>query len=483
MSITTYPPILPVPDPKSAFGEPIGSQNVPVIQMDFTHIVPIDGVIVEELGGSAARNSTDGTMEVFSGTNIGGNAVFRTARSLVYRAGQGNMARWSCMFSAGEVGSIQLSGILSTSDGFAFTYQGADFGILYRHDGDSEIQKLTLTVAAGGAENATVTLDGTGYTVALSGVGTVEGDAHEIALSLTGQIPTAIFCQVGDTVVYTSRLSQVESGFAYSSGTSVGAFVQTTAGIPPVNDFVAQADWNIDIRPDLDPEKFNVYQVQYQFLGAGHIEFFIEDSNSGEFTLVHRIKFANTSVTPSLRNPNLYLAIFAGNTTGTTSKKVSTVSMAAFRQGEGVNTGRSNSAGGSVSAGTTLTNVATYMVRGEIGGRIFRGETAFGTVALSTDSGKGAVFQFIVGATVAGGTNFSYHDEDSSLMLVDTTAGAVTGGRIVASARLGAASGETFLLDRSNETLIAGQTITVAAAVTSGAASDCGAAISWFEGV
>ena len=483
MSISSFPPILPTPDPKSAFGEPIGSSNEPVIQIDFTHIVPVEGAIVEELGGTAARNAGEGTMEVSSGTTVGGNAVFRTQRALVYRAGQGNMARWSCMFDTGGVGSIQLSGILSTSDGFAFTYQDADFGILYRHGGDSEVQKLTLTTPAGGAENATVTLNGTGYTVALTGLGTVEGDASEIALSLTSQIPTVIFCQVGDTVVYTSRLSQVEAGFAYSSASSVGSWAQTTAGVPPVNDFIAQADWNMDTRPDLIPQNFNVYQVQYQFLGSGAIEFFIEDSGTGEFVIVHRIKFANTSTTPSLRNPNLYLAIFSGNTTGTTSKTVATVSMAAFRQGRAVTTGRANSDGNSASVGTTLTNIVTFMVRGEIGGRIFRGETLFSAVALSTDSGKGAVFQFIVGATVAGGTNFSYHDEDSSLMLVDTSGGAVSGGRLVSTARLGAASGETFLLERSNEVLIAGQTITVAAAVTSGASADCGAAITWFEGV
>ena len=466
---------------QSAFGEAITTQNEPEIQLDFTHIIPNEGTTVAENGGTSARNANDGIMEVSSGTSIGGNAVFRSVRTLVYRPGQGNMARWSARYDTGEVGSNQISGILSTSDGFAFMYQGASFGILYRHHGDSEIQDLTITTPAGGAENATVTINGTGYTVALTGVGTVQGDANEIALSLASQIPTATFCQVDDAVVYTSRLSQVEASFAYSSATSVGAWVQETAGLPPIEEFIPQSSWNIDQRPDLVPTNFNVYQVQYQFLGAGGIEFFVEDRETGAFDLVHRIKFANTSTLPSLRNPNLYLAIFAENTTGTTSKTVATASMSAFHQGPEGKGGRSNTEISSTTVSTTLTNVATFMVRGEVGGRIFRGEIELIASSITTESVKGAIFELIIGATVAGGTDFQYFDEDFSAMLQDNTPGAVTGGRIILAERLGRESGRDIDLSIINERLVAGDTLTIAAAVTNGSNADCGASLVWKE--
>lgn len=483
MTLSVYPPIQPEGFQKTAFGELITLENEPVIQLDFTHIVPVDSVSIGTMGATSARNATQGIMEVSTGVTPGAAAVFRSSRALVYRAGQGNMARWSAKFTAGSVGSNQLTGPFSTSDGFAFGYMDDQFGILYRRNGDSEIQTLTVTVAAGGAENATVTINGTPYTVPLTGVGTVQGDAREISESLSSQVPLGAFIQVDDTVVYTSRLSQAESGFAYTSATSVAAWVQDAPGNAPEEDFIPQSDWNTDTKPSLNPENFNVYEIQYQFLGAGNIEFYVENSDTGDFDLVHIIKYANSSTTPSLRNPNIYLTIFAENTTGTIDKTVATISMAAFRQGPDIKTQRANSDGGSATVGTTLTNIATYRIRDEVGGRAFRGEATFGAVALSTDSTKGAIFQFIVGADVAGGTNFQYFDQDDSMMIVDQSNGAVTGGRLVSTARLGRESGETFLLGESNEVLIAGQTLTVAAAVTSGAASDCGVALTWFEGI
>ena len=69
-----------------------------------------------------------------------------------------------------------------------------------------------------------------------------------------------------------------------------------------VDTWYPQTSWNTEKMTageinsmTLDPTKGNVYEIQFQYLGFGQIEFSVENSSTGAFDVVHVIRFANTS--------------------------------------------------------------------------------------------------------------------------------------------------------------------------------------------
>ena len=134
-----------------------------------------------------------------------------------------------------------------------------------------------------------------------------------------------------------------------------------------------QSDWNVDaasglnVLPLINFELGNVFEIQYQWLGFGAMTFKLEDPTTGDYIPVHRISFANENTLPSLFNPTLPLRIYTANTTNTTPIVLKSSSMAAFIEGEIVNTGPRNSAQNTVAAagatkvfGIAIQNKSTY---------------------------------------------------------------------------------------------------------------------------
>jgi hypothetical protein len=107
----------------------------------------------------------------------------------------------------------------------------------------------------------------------------------------------------------------------YYNGTLPASYTPGTSG-----GFIPQSTWNVDrfnsttvssTNPSgvlLNPAKGNVYKIQYQWLGFGIINFFIENPSTGVLTLVHRIQFANANTTTSLKNPTMQLMAAVSNT-------------------------------------------------------------------------------------------------------------------------------------------------------------------------
>lgn len=97
-----------------------------------------------------------------------------------------------------------------------------------------------------------------------------------------------------------------------TTGVTVNSFVQRTAIAPIQNNWVFQENWNID-RCDgtgpsgfvLNPQKGNVYQIRYAYLGFGPVKYFIKDNMTGKFILVHMIKYPNTSEETSIEAPHM----------------------------------------------------------------------------------------------------------------------------------------------------------------------------------
>jgi hypothetical protein len=110
-----------------------------------------------------------------------------------------------------------------------------------------------------------------------------------------------------------------------------------------VDTWIPQASWNIDPMLGgiasgsgqiLNPTKINVYQVKFQYLGGGNMFFYVLNSKTGRFDLVHVIRNANTATQTNFRNPSMNMLWTTYNSASSTAVcKVSGASCALFVEG------------------------------------------------------------------------------------------------------------------------------------------------------
>ena len=63
----------------------------------------------------------------------------------------------------------------------------------------------------------------------------------------------------------------------------------------------------------LDPTKLNVFQIKFQYLGGGAIHYYIEDSITSELIKFHTVHYSNSSLAPSVYNPNFHFTMWVNN--------------------------------------------------------------------------------------------------------------------------------------------------------------------------
>lgn len=464
----------------TAFGELAVAEPTPVIQ------IKAQNGLNDKTNGSINNGGTfdavDSEFVVTSGTNSDGFGSLLSTRSFSYRAGQGGLCRLTARFTAGVADSFQLAGFISSTDALTFGFSGADFGVIRLHDGENPVQTLQVTTGAAGAEDATITVNGTPFTVPLTN-SSIEENAVEIAKSLTAQITNQRFTANGDTVTSLRFLATPTPIYSFSSATAVAAWTVVNAGAATQTDFIPQASWNIDTLPELDPTKGNVYQIRFQYLGYGAIEFSIEDQDTGLFKLVHRIKYANTETKPSISNPIMPIGYLAANLGNTTDLTVHGASMSAFNEGR-VNVtepGRSKSVNKLAVPSGTLTPLITIRNRIVKGGAQNRGDVIPIFVSVSTDANKGAILSVIRNGDLSNDQVFDYVNEPSSITEFDTSATTITGGDVIASDVAPSGTAASQDLTTRNNFIFIEDTLTLAVLIPSGAAGDFIATISWQE--
>jgi len=149
------------------------------------------------------------------------------------------------------------------------------------------------------------------------------------------------------------------------NGTSFGIMYRNRS----VDTWIPQASWNIDPMNGnfgsasgqiLDPTKINVYQIKFQYLGGGNMFFYVLNSITGRFDLVHLIRNANTATQTNFRNPSMNMLWTTYNSASSTAVcKVSGGSCAMFVEGIRTFLGPLNSEDAYLTAvpNTTLTSV------------------------------------------------------------------------------------------------------------------------------
>ena len=243
-----------------------------------------------------------------------------------------------------------------------------------------------------------------------------DGEAHiesrHPARYLPGQGMLIIFsAKFGEngTSVQEAGYGHADDGFffTYQNGT-INAVRRSSVTGTSVDEVIPYSQWNYRHNvPELDPHKFNVYGISFQWLGAGEITYWIENRHVGLLVPVHKILYANFNDEMSLKNPSLHLHAKALNTTAGASTTLAIGNMAAYAYGKREFSGprQAHRAALAYTTGAERLVLAIENKHSVFGGTLNNRSTINPThLSWSTDGTKSGVFR-IYRCTIAGGTS------------------------------------------------------------------------------
>jgi hypothetical protein len=123
------------PSNMSAFGTLETAEPTPVFQGDWVYGLNTQVWQSAFASGTGAVVDTDSArLRIQSGTSSNGYAYILPRRAVRYRAGQGQVAKFTPIFTAGSANNIQFWGMANVvsnaiTDGYGFMYNGTSFGI------------------------------------------------------------------------------------------------------------------------------------------------------------------------------------------------------------------------------------------------------------------------------------------------------------------------------------------------------------------
>jgi hypothetical protein len=342
--------------PQGAFGEVVTGELTPQVQLQFgTYLPPqLTQVYTIGSGASVAIDTTDKVLKLQTSAATNRKGIFESIQPATYHPGQGAIIRFTAVFTTGVAGANKFVGVGRCGEGYFIGFQGVDFGVLRRVGGVDEIQTLTITSGDDGTSGtfqirlgddglSSVIDPDNNATVSEVARTIVETDFSDLGWVVSHSDIDKATPQTTATVYFKALNAEVKSGtfeIVDSSSGVVGTFSQDIAGVASTETFTASTDFNTDkldgtgeVLQTIDFTKGNVYQIRYQWLGFGKIDFFIENPDTGEFTLIHEIKYANTETAPSIFRPTLPVRAEVENTTNNSNMTICMASAAAFTEG------------------------------------------------------------------------------------------------------------------------------------------------------
>lgn len=247
-------------------------------------------------------------------------------------------------------------------------------------------------------------------------------------------------------------------------------------------DFDDSLDGSGDSGMIIDPTKLNVYEIRFKYLGAGSIEFCVEDDRTGIFIVFHKILYTNKNILPSVFNPNFHFTMFVENGGTTTNIVMKSASYAYFIEGKTVFTHlhQPQFSSGKKEKTTVTTEIAIFTIRNKAA---FASKTNFIDIIIETlgasieanaANNLGQV-RLIKNTTLGGTPIFSDINTSDSVVEIDTAGTTVTGGKEMFYIPL-AGKNDKDLIDLTALKIIIspGDTITVAGLSANSATMDSG---------
>lgn len=432
--------------------------------------------------GDGAAVAEDRMFKVSCGTALANYGTIQSFRSINYRTGGSAALRVSARFPDPQALTWTGVGGVSLGDEISFGYNGTTFGCWHRRHGLAEVRTFQFTADSDSSENATVFINGTEYTVALTS-GNVQHNAHELSEYVNANVDGFDAEQIDDSTIISASSDGAKSGtWSFSAGEAAVTITRTTTGVTKTSDHIPQSSWNGDTIEDFDPAMGNNYEIRFSN-GFGNIEFLIEDAVTLQYVCVHTIKYANMQTETNLGNPSLRVSCYSTSIGSTTNVDVFVSYLSGFVTSgqERIRNPRTVEADKSI--GTTETAIFTLRNRRIYNGIVNQAELEPAFITLSNDTGKQAVFRIIGNPALDGESNFQ-EIGTNLIALIDTASTTYnSGGRILATfvvARLSSISVDlSSIMIRVPPTL----NLTVTGRKQSGAADDMSAAITFYADI
>ncbi len=481
-------------NPKSAFGELSTVHNTPVIQYMSMYgkqnNQEVD--VVSGLGGTVTNADAITSLNIT--TTQGSTAALVSKRSTHYRPGQGVDIRFTAMYNLGITGSYQYAGIGTFSNGFFFGYNGSNFGVCRRYNGKAHIVKLTISTAFTATATVTITLNSVPYTFSSANASaSLSYTAHQFEAPSYGGLWEVE--HIGSDIYFIAKSDGAKSG-TYSVGWSTsggnGSFSTVTVGVSASEDWVYQTAWNYDkmngsgiSKMTINPQKLNVYRIQFGYLGVASPKFYIMDDDNSEYRLVHMIDYPNSNTQPSLSNPHMRMLYNIKSVTSTTAMSMGMVSFYAASEGPIYRFEPRYSV--NASKAVTTENVIITLKNSPIyNGYINHSEIFLTFLSLSTTGNQPVIIRMYKNATLSpvptttNFTDFVNVDVDNSTSLYDVTSDSITGStKLLFTFNLAKDDSRTIDLNDLSIILLRNETISITA--QSGASNTVTCALSFIE--
>jgi len=494
--------------PRTAFGELATAEKTPQVQVKFP--AGINPEIAQVLTNKAGSSTTavDGLCTVTCASTAESFAQIRSKDVIRYGPGQGMDCKFTAGFTTGVANSTQWAGPGDDDEMLAFGYNGTSFGLLHRKMGELEVRTLSVTAGAGtGAGNITITLDGTAVVVAV-GNGDTISEVVAAIIAASADVYNAgrgweMFTADNKSVTFIALVAEATPGTfsavdTDTTGCTFGTFTQATTdllGVAPTESITAQASWNIDVCDGtgpsgmtLDPTKINVFDVDFQYLGAGNLFFGIEDLLTGRFAPVHMMRHAGAGSTPTFRNPTFNINLIAKTEAAYSGSALSmiTSSLGGFIEGKEAHFGVRHSISTTVSTnGTTeVVNMVLHnqWVFGSTRNKIEVYPDHLTLINESTRSIKVDIYRGVT--TMSAPATLAAVNSNTSVMTYAAGSGTRTGGDLLYTTTVSASLSKDLDIEHLNTKIRPGETLVVVVTKSSGGADgNATIGISWLERV
>ncbi len=296
---------------------------------------------------------------------------------------------------------------------------------------------------------------------------------------------------VAATEMYIGLADETGSSAAFKNGYMIG-YDGTTFGCHrfqnDVKITVPLASWDDPLDGTgasgmtLDTTKLNVFQIQFQYLGAGAIKVYVESDADGSFLLIHTEEYANANTEPSVHNPNFHHMMWVDNKGTTSDMEIKSSSYAYFVEGRTtlIDIHQPLFGSGIVSLGSidselailTIRNKTTYVSKVNFISIFLEGILA--AIEASSTNNLGSV-RVVKNATLGGTPAYSDINTSNSVMEIDIAGTTLTGGIELIAAPL-AGKNDKEIRDVTSLKIIIhpGETLTIAGTSASSATINAG---------
>ncbi len=256
---------------------------------------------------------------------------------------------------------------------------------------------------------------------------------------------TALFttCTTG-TEQYIGLADEVGSSAAFKNGYMIGCdgdtfgfhrFQNDVKFTTPLTDWDDPLDGSGLSSDTVTLTNLNVFFIEFQYLGAGHITIWREDSDTGKFIIVHTEQYAGLNTTPSVFNPNFFHTMWVANKATSINIILKGASYGFFIEGTTLHQELHQPlfSSGSKEKTSITTEVAILTIRNKV---TYVGKTNFidiilheflASIEASSANNLGTV-RVLRNATLGGTPSFSDINTSNSVVEIDTAGTTISGG-------------------------------------------------------